>query len=322
MNRILGALFAALLSVTGAWAEPAADWPQRTITLIVPFPAGTSTDNVARIIGEALSARLGQPIVVENRAGASGALGMGLVAKAKPDGYTLGLGTASTQTVSPSLNPNLAYDPVKDFAPVAMIGSIPYILVVNPDVPAKSLSELIALAKQKPRELTYGSVGQASMANLSTLLLQHRVGIQLTHVPYKAAGQAAIDVVTGRIAMQFSTLGSMLPFIREGKMRAIAVAGTERAAALPDVPTVAESGVPGYEASLWFSVLAPAGTPAAITERLNREINAIAKEPGIVQQLDRQGLTPETSAPDALARRVEADIAKWKDLAAKTGLKQ
>ena len=263
------AMACAVLAGTAA-AQPASSWPDHPIRLIVPFPAGSSADITGRIVAQKLGTRLGQQMVIENRAGASGNIGADALAKAAPDGYTLGIATASTHAVAASLSATLPYDPLKDFAPVAMLGGQPYVLVLYPGVPARDLAELVALAKAKPGQLNYGSAGVASLAHLATALFASMAGIDITHVPYKSSAQSMTDMITGRLDMQFATIAPSLPNIQAGQLRAIATSGATRVAAVRDVPTVAESGIAGYEAALWVAVVAPAATPTPIIARLNR----------------------------------------------------
>ncbi len=281
MTRLLTTALIAMMAAGAAAAQTGdASWPERPIRLIVPFPAGSSTDIVSRILAQRLGARVGQQVVVENRVGASGNLGADAIAKAAPDGYTMGIATASTHAVALSLSPHLPYDPVKDFAPVSLIGSAPYVLVVYPGLPAGNLAELIALAKARPGALNYGSAGVASLAHLATALFASMAGIDLTHVPYKASAQSVTDMITGRLEMQFATIAPSLPHIRAGQLRPLAVSGSTRSAALPDVPTVAETGLAGYEAALWAAFVMPAATRPAIVARINREVNQILELDG------------------------------------------
>jgi len=315
-------LAAALLAASAAVAQASdTEWPQRPIRLIVPFPAGASTDIIARIVGQKLSQGLGQQIVIENRAGASGNIGADAIAKAAPDGYTIGIATASTHAVAASLNPNLPYDPIKDFAPVTMLGSQPYVLVVHPALPARNLAELIALAKAKPGTLNYGSAGVASVAHLATALFATMAGIDITHVPYKSSAQSVTDMITGRLDMQFATIAPSLPNIQAGQLRALATSGKTRVAVLPGVPTVAEAGIAGYEAALWVAVVAPAATPTTIVARLNRTVNDILNSADGTEALIAQGMTAEAGAPEAVTQRIRDDIAKWRDVAAKAGIR-
>ena len=319
MIRYALALIAALTASHDALAQSAATWPDRPIRLIVPFPAGSGTDVPARIIGQKLGDLLGQQIVVDNRAGASGAIGSELIARAAPDGYTIGLITASTHALAPAFNSKLPYDPIKDFAPISMIGGTPYVLVVYPGLQAKTVRELIALAKAKPGALNYGSAGPASLAHLAAELFASMAGIQMTHVPYKASAQSVTDMISGRLDMQFAVVAPMLSNIRAGQLRALAVTGPEPVSVLPDVPTVAGSGVPGYEASLWMAIVAPAGTPAAIIDRLNRELNAVLRTHAR-EALVAQGLQLEPSAPATVHARIRTDIEKWRQVMAKAGV--
>jgi tripartite-type tricarboxylate transporter receptor subunit TctC len=279
----------------------------------LPFPAGASTDVIARVVGQKLSQELGQQIVIENRAGASGNIGADALAKAPPDGYTIGVATASTHAVAASLSANLPYDPVKDFAPVGMLGSQPYVLVLHPALPARNVAELIALARTKPGTLNYGSAGVASLAHLATALFAHMARVDIVHVPYKSSAQSAADMIAGRLDMQFATIAPSLANIHAGQLRALAVSG--------NVPTVAESGIPGYEAVLWASLVAPSATPMAILARLNRAVNEILNSPDGTQALVAQGMTPEAGPPEALTQRIRDDIGKWRDVAAKAGIR-
>ena len=322
MMKLMSTAMAILLAAGIACAQtPEASWPDRPIRLIVPFPAGSSTDTVARILGQKLGARLGQQIVVENRVGASGNLGADAVAKAAPDGYTMGIATASTHTVAPNLSPNLPYDPIKDFQPIALIGAAPYVLVVYPGLPAKSLAELIALAKAKPGTLNYGSAGPASLAHLASAMFANMAGIDITHVPYKSSSQSMTDMITGRLEMQFATIAPSLANIRSGQLRALAVSGAKRVTALPDVPTVAEEGIAGYEAALWISFVMPPATPAAIVTRLNREVNQILTSDDGRDALVAQGVEPEPGPPEALTARIRTDTVKWRKVIDQAGIK-
>jgi len=247
-------------------------WPSRPIRLIAPFPAGSSVDAAARVITPRVSEALGQSIVIDNRAGASGAIGAELGARAAPDGYTLSGGTTSTHALAKALNPHLGYDPQRDFAPITMIGHLPYILAVHPAVAANNLQELIALARAKPGQIRYTTVGNASMARLGGELLSTLAGIQITPIAYKSSAQSVVDTVGGRIELQFGTMAPVLPHVRSGKLRPLAVTSGKRAPALPDVPTVQESGIKNFEVTLWLAVFAPAQTPRAIVDRLHREL--------------------------------------------------
>jgi len=322
MVRLLSTTLAFAIAAGAAAAQPGnSAWPDRPIRLIVPFPAGASSDVASRIIAQKLGNQLGQQVVIENRPGASGNIGADAIAKAAPDGSTIGIATASTHAVAPALGAALPYDPIKDFAPIAMLGSQPFAVVIYPGIPARNLAELIALAKAKPDTLTYGSAGLASVAHLATALFARMVGVEITHVPYKSSAQSMTDLITGRLDMQFATIAPSLPNIRAGQLRALATTGHRRATTLPDSPTLAEAGVAGYEASLWFSFVAPPGTPPAIVARLNRELNAILSSAEGKEALVAQGMEPEPGPPEAVTARIRDDIEKWRDVAAKAGIK-
>jgi putative tricarboxylic transport membrane protein len=315
------ALALALTLATLAPASAQQNWPDKPIRVIVPLPAGAAVDVVGRLIMSRLAERLGQIIVVENRAGASGALAADAVAKAAPDGYTLGMATSTTHVTTAILNTKLPYDPVKDFAPVALIGLVPYTLAVAPKLPANNLKELLALAKAKPKTLSYSTVGVASQGHLAAELMSAMAGIQLNHVPYRTSSQAILDLAEGRIDITFGILGTLGPLIKDGRIRALAVTTEKRTADIPDVPTMAEAGLPGFEASLWFAVVAPAALPPALLTRLNREINAILGEPEIKRALSAHAITVELSTPDALRETIRVDIEKWRAIAVKAGVK-
>jgi tripartite-type tricarboxylate transporter receptor subunit TctC len=318
------ALLLALLApgIAPAAAQSAATpWPDRPVRLIVPFPAGSATDVVSRLLAQKFTARLGQQFVVENRAGASGAIGADIVAKATPDGYTMGLITASTHALAPALGAKLPYDTAKDFKPVSMIAAAPYALVLYPGIPVKTVADLVVLAKTKPGVLNYGSAGLASLAHLAGALFATQTGIELTHVPYRSSAQSSIDMITGRLDMQFATVAPTLANIREGKLRALATTGTRRVSALPEVPTMIEAGVPDYDVSLWVAYAMPAGTPDVIVAKLNAEMRAILSDAETVETLQKQGFEPDPGPPDAVAKRILSETEKWRSLVAKTGIK-
>jgi tripartite-type tricarboxylate transporter receptor subunit TctC len=317
MNR---AAFALLLAFAAGPARAQAEWPARPIRLIVPFTAGSSSDIVARIVAQKLGERLKQQVFVENRVGASGNLGSEAVARAEPDGYTMGLANASTHAVAPSLSGRLAYDPIRDFAPVSMLGNSPFVLSIYPGLPAKTVAELLGLAKAKPRTLTYASAGPATLAHLSGALFEKMGRIEMVHVPYRGTAQAALDLMEGRVDMQFGTIPPSIGNIRDGRLRAIGITGAVRNATLPDVPTIAESGLPGYESSLWQGYVMPARTPPAIIAKVNREVTAALADAGVRAALTEQGVEPEPGPPQALGDRMRADIAKWHDVIVSAGI--
>ncbi len=320
--RTATTLLAACIIACTAGTTVAADaWPSRPIRLIAPFPAGSSVDAAARVITPKVGDALGQSIVIDNRAGASGAIGAELGARAVPDGYTLSGGTTSTHALSKALNPHLAYDPEKDFVPITLIGHLPYVLAVHPAVSATNLSELIALARAKPGQIRYTTVGNASMARLGGELLSNLTGVQLTPVAYKSSAQSVVDTVAGRIELQFGTMAPVLPHVRSGRLRPLAVTGSARSPALPDVPTVQQAGIKNFEVTLWLAVFAPAKTPRPIVDRLNREFAAAIALPVVRDALIIQGLQPETSGSAAFSRYLAAEIVKWREVASKANLK-
>ncbi|MBS1218361.1 MAG: extra-cytoplasmic solute receptor BugT [Proteobacteria bacterium] len=322
MKKILVIATLGFTALAAAHAACAADaWPARPLRLIAPFPAGSSVDAAARVITPLVADALGQSIVIDNRAGASGAIGAELGARATPDGYTLAAGTTSTHALAKVLNPHLTYDPQRDFTPVTMIGHLPYILAVHPAVAANNLQELIALARAKPGQIRYTTVGNASMARLGGELLSNLTGIQITPIAYKSSAQSVVDTIAGRIELQFGTMAPVLPHVRSGKLRALAVTSAKRAPALPAVPTVIESGVKDFAVTLWLAVFVPAQTPRAIVERLNREFTTAIATPRVHDALLIQGLQPETMTPAAFSRYLDAEINRWREVARKANLK-
>ena len=293
-----------------------AEWPDRPIKMIVPFSAGSSSDTIARIVAIKMSERLGQQVVVENRVGGSTIIGTDSVAKSAPDGYTLQLANTTTHAASAALNATLPFDPVKDFAPVAMIGVSPFVLIGATQVAAPTLKDFVVLAKAKPGSLSYASAGTGTLAHLAGELFKNKAGIEVTHVPYRGSAQSMIDLMQGRIDLSVSTIPPTLQHIREGKLRALATMSEKRNASLPEVPTVAEAGVPGCEAALWTAVVAPAGVPADIIKKLNAAVLAAVATPEIRQALTIQGVDPEPGPPEAVGERIKADILKWKDVVA------
>jgi tripartite-type tricarboxylate transporter receptor subunit TctC len=313
------AFSAANAGIPQVFAEEAG-WPSHQLQIIVPLPAGSAADTVARLIAAKLSERTKQNVVVLNRDGASGATGTREIAKADPDGYTLGIATSTTLITAPILNPKIGYNVEQDFAPVAMIGISPYVLVTNPGVPAKTVSEFIALAKSKPDTLTYSSVGEASLARLAAELLASMSGVKIVQVPYKSSTQAVVDLIGGRIDSQFGILTTTHQYIKEGKLRALGVTTPKRIAEYPDIPTLSESGLPGYDASLWLGVVAPAKVPPEIVAQLNAAINDILDKPETRSVLFNQAIFVETKSPSEFAAYLREDFVKWRDLAKKAGL--
>jgi tripartite-type tricarboxylate transporter receptor subunit TctC len=300
----------AFVLVPGASAQTTA-YPTKPVRLVVPFPPGGTTDILARAVAQTLSEAWGQQVIVDNHPGAGGNNGSDLVAKAPHDGYTLLMGTVGTHAINPSLYAKMPYDHVKDFTPVILVAGVPNVLVVNPSVPAHSVEELIALAKANPGKLNFASSGNGTSIHLSGELFKTMTGTQITHVPYKGSAPALTDLMGGQVQLMFDNLPSSLAFIKAGKLRALAVTTSTRSAALPDVPTLAESGLPGFEASSWFGVLAPAGTPREIVVKLNGAIDAWLASAGAREKLAAQGAIAAGGPPDAFVRHIATETAKW-----------
>jgi tripartite-type tricarboxylate transporter receptor subunit TctC len=312
MTRRTVTLAAALGWLTGA-ARAQDKWPSKPITYIVPFPAGGTTDVLARLIGQKLGAVLGTTIVVDNRGGAGGSLGSEIAARAAPDGYTLLGGTVSSHAINVSLYPKLGYDPIKSFTPITLIGTNPVVLVVNQASPYKTLADIVAAAKAK-KPLSSASAGSGTSQHLALELLKWKAGVDITHIPYKGSGPAIQDVIGGQVDMMFDTSVVAGPHIDSGKLRAIAVSSAKRLPSLPNVPTVAESGVPGladYEVTSWQAIFAPAGTPKAIVDRLHAEIGKIMKEPEMQDRIAKLGKQGADMSTDQVAAFQKAEVAKW-----------
>jgi tripartite-type tricarboxylate transporter receptor subunit TctC len=283
------------------------DYPSKPVHLIVPFAAGGGNDNVARLVGKRLAEGLGQPLVIDNRPGAGGALGAELAAKSAPDGYTLFLGGVGSHAINPNLNPRLAYDPIKDFAPVALLASAPLILVVHPSVPARSVPELVALARSRPGRLNYASNGNGSSSHLAAVMFDTTAGVDMVHVPYKGLSPALADLLSGEVQLMFSSVVAILPHVKAGKLRALAVTGARRLPLLPGTPTVSESGFPGYEASSWYGVLAPAGTPRPVVLKLNAEIAKALAQSEVKASLTGEGAQPIGGTPEEFAAYIRSE---------------
>lgn len=286
-------------------------YPNRPIKLLIPFPPGGPTDIASRLIAPKLTEALGQPVVVENKPGASGTLCVEAAAKSAPDGYTLLLGTTGTLVSAPALLPRLAYDPVRSFAPISRITNGVFLVVVNATLGVGSLPELIALAKAKPGQLAFGSGGNGHPLHIAGEMFKAAAGVDLLHVPYKGVSPALTDLLAGRTQVMFEQSAALLPHIRSGKLKALAVAGPSRLTQLPDVPTSAEAGLPGYEVSAWFGLFAPAGTPPDVLARLNRETRRALGDREVQDAFVRQGMEPVSSSPDELAALIVSDGAKW-----------
>jgi tripartite-type tricarboxylate transporter receptor subunit TctC len=311
MMRILQrAVPLVVLAVIAATAG-AQVYPTKPIRLVVPFPPGGTTDILAREVGQRLSLSLGQSVVVDNRPGAAGNIGSELVAKSAPDGYTLLMATVGTHAINPSLYAKLPYDHVKDFAPVILVASVPNVLEVTPSLPVYSVADLIKLAKEKPGQINFASSGSGTSIHLSGELFKTMAGVDMTHVPYKGSAPALADLIGGQVQVMFDNLPSSLPQIKAGKLRAIAVTSAERAPALPNVPTIAESGLPGFEATSWFGLVAPAGTPPAIVVRINTDVNQWLQSSEAKEKLLAQGAVAAGGTPEQFAAYIHAETEKW-----------
>jgi tripartite-type tricarboxylate transporter receptor subunit TctC len=318
MNRMLMAAALCLVFASPGWAQQ--DYPTKTVRIIVPFAPGGSTDIFARYIADKLAPALGQPVVVENRAGAGGNIGAEAVARAAPDGYTLLMATTGVMSINNALYPNMTYDAAKDFEPVIFAASITNVLVVPPELPASSVRELIALAKEKPGSLSFGSSGAGSSTHLSSELFKSMAGIDVVHVPYKGSSQALTDLITGRIAMIIDNMPGAISFIRAGRLRALGVTGSKRSPALPDVPTIAEAALPGYESLSWSGIAVPAGTSREVIARLNREIAKILAQADIREKFAQAGADPVGGSPQEFAAHIRAEREKWSKLIRERGI--
>lgn len=308
-RRALLLSLAALPLARPALAQGA--WPARPVRVIVPFAPGGATDILGRLTATELGNVLGQPFVVENRAGAGGNVGSDLVAKSSPDGYTLLFGAAGNIGINPSLFSNMPYDPARDLAPISLIAEVTNVLVVHPSVNARSVQELIALARTTPGGLVYASSGNGSTIHLSAELFASMTQLRMTHVPYRGSGPAMADLLAGRVALMFDNLPSALPHVREGRLRALAVTAARRTPVLPDVPTIAEAGVPGHEATSWFGLFAPAGAPREIVDRMAREMATFARRPEVAERIRALGAEPITNTPEEFTVMVREEITKW-----------
>jgi tripartite-type tricarboxylate transporter receptor subunit TctC len=321
MKNWRSASLAVLMAIAAPMAAAAQDYPTRPIMLVSPFPPGGSVSLVARIGAEKMSETLGQSVIVENRGGAGGTIGARLVAKSPPDGYTLLLGYTGTLAIGPSMYPNAGFDPHKDFTPVGRIGSAPTMLVVHPSVPAHSVAELIAYAKARPGEVNFGSAGIGTVGHLAGELLATMAGVKLTHVPYKGTGPAITDLLGGHIPMMFTPIPTAHAQAESGLLRALAVSSAQRSSLLPGLPTVAESGLPGFEAGLRYGLVAPAGTPRPVIERLNKELRLALAAEDVRQRLATDGAETLPSTPEEYAADLDREEATWSKLVNALGLK-
>jgi tripartite-type tricarboxylate transporter receptor subunit TctC len=295
------------------WSAPALaqGYPEKAVRMIVPFPAGGGSDTAGRAIAQRLAQSLGQPVVIENRVGAAGSIGADYASRQPADGYTILLGSTSELTQYPLVNRKIRYDPVRDFVPISMVGTIPLVLVVHSSLPVKSVGDLLRLARARPGEIDFGSAGMGATTHLAVEHFMLLTKVKLRHVPYKGSPQASADLVAGHIQMAIPTMPAALPFIQAKRIRALAVTSEKRAAVLPDVPTMQEAGVKGYVNVLWAGVLAPKGTPDAIIKRLNSEIVSALKTEGVRKVLAANGASPQPSTPDEFAAFIKAELDKW-----------
>lgn len=315
LNFIKRTCLAVSLALGLTASAAATSYPNQPIRIIVPFAAAGTTDLIARLVGNHLANALGQPVIVENKAGAGGNIGAEFVARARPDGYVLQLGTAGNLTVNPSIYSNMRFDPIKDFQPISLIATLPNLMVVNKDVPANNVQEFVAWARQRPGEVFFASAGNGSTLHLTGELFNMVAGVSLTHVPYKGSGPALAEVVggTGPVVM-FDNMSSAIGLVRSGTLRALAVTGPKREDSAPEIPTMMQSGYPDFNVVTWFGLFAPAGTPQAIVQRLNEEIVKIVETPDVAQRLQALGATPVSSTPEELGTIMKSDTKRWADV--------
>ncbi|MBN8493339.1 MAG: tripartite tricarboxylate transporter substrate binding protein [Burkholderiales bacterium] len=319
LNRRRALLLSAALACAGsAWAQ--ADWPSKPVKIVVPFAPGGTTDLTARIVAEQLTQVLKQNFIVENKAGAGGNLGAAEVAKAAPDGYTFLMGTPGTQAINQFLYPKMPYDTAKDLVPVSFVVRVPNVLMVNPQLPAKDIKQLIALLKAQPGKLSYGTPGNGSTGHLSTELFKTQAGVFVTHIPYRGSGPMLQDLAAGQVQMSIDNMPSALPLIQAGKLVALGVTSAQPAPQLPGVPTIA-SVLPGYEAEAWFVLVAPAGTPQPIIDKLSAEVDRILKKPEVAERFAKLGATPVGGTPKQLGDFIAAETRKWQQVVKVSGAK-
>jgi tripartite-type tricarboxylate transporter receptor subunit TctC len=306
-------VFSALLGIfssAAAWAQTG-DYPAKPIKIVVTFPPGGSSDAIVRILSTRLNEKLGQPLVIDNRPGAGGNIGLSVVAKSAPDGYVLGVGAAGGLTANVSLYPQMPFDVAKDFMPITMLAAIPFVLVGHPSVPADNIQQLIAYAKSQAGKVSIGHGGNGTAMHLSTALFTQMADLKLIEVPYRGSGPAAMDTLSGQIQLSITDLAAALPHIKAGKLKAFAVTSPKRLSNLPDVPTLAESGLTGYDSTGWFGLVAPAGTPASIIQRLNAEFTAALNDEGIKSQMRQNGMEPVPTTTEGLDAYIKSETQKW-----------
>jgi tripartite-type tricarboxylate transporter receptor subunit TctC len=311
----------ALLGLT-ALEAPAQEYPVKPIRIIVPFPPGGGNDTIARLMGQKLAPVLGQQVLVDNRPGAGGTIGAELAAKSPPDGYTLFLAGVASHGINPNLRKQLPYDPVRDFSGVSLIASAPLLVVVHPSLPVASIKQLVALANARPGAVNYASNGSGSSSHLAVELFAMTTGTVMTHIPYKGVALALTDLMSGQVQLAFSSAVSMLPQVKAGKLRAIAMTGAKRSQAIPDIPTVAEAGVPGYETGSWYGIVAPAKTPRPVIERLSREIASATRSAEISGRLVDEAVIPIGSTPEEFDAHIKRELARWAKVIAKARISE
>lgn len=320
LKKSIGAVLLCLSCVVPFGSAAASDYPNRPIRLVCPYAAGGLTDVLARLLAKRLSDRIGQPVIVENRTGAGGIIGVDAVAKSPADGYTIVLVAQGLASVNASLHKNLPYDTLRDFAPISLISTFSLVFVGNPELPPKSMEEFLKMARAKPGKLDYGSAGNASTSHLMTELLKDQAGIDVVHIPFRGESVAFTELMGGRLTGMFATLGGALPLIQSGKLRPLAVATKERNSQLPNVPTVSESGVPGFEVMGWYGILAPVNVPKNILDRLSKEFMAMANEPEMRQMLASRGMDAVGSTPEAFGKMIKSETERWRKVVTKANI--
>lgn len=321
VRNLLIALTAPLIATATPLTHAASSYPERAVKMIVPFPPGGSTDTIARVMAKGLSERLGQPVIVDNRAGAGGSIGLGEAARSAPDGYTIVIGSTNTMAVNPTLFSNLNYDPLTDLAPLIHLADVSNVLVVHPSVPANSVQELIALLKANPGKYNYASPGVGNSSHLASELFKLRAGVDMTHIPYKGDVPAITDLISGEVQIMFATAGVIQPHIQAGRVKALGIGGSRRLPSMPDIPTISEAGLDDFEASAWFGLSTRAGVDPEIIERLNVELNAVLKEPAVVEHFERLNATTVGGSASEYGKFLKIEAEKWGSLVKALNLK-
>jgi len=318
---IMSACIAPTITLAAVATEDPAKYPSKAIRFVVPFPPGGGNDTIARLVGQQMAASMGQQVLIDNRPGAAGALGAQVAASAPADGYTIFLAGVGSHGLNPNLRKKLPYDPIKDFDAISLIASAPLLVVVHPSLPVKNVKELIALAKAKPGVINYASNGAGGSSHMAVELFDMVAGTRMTHVPYKGLAPALTELLSGEVQVMFSSAVAMLPQVKAGKLRAIAMTGAKRSPAIPDVPTVAESGLKGYETGSWYGVVAPAGTPRYAIDKLSSEVIRITKSPAVTNKLVDEAVIPVGSTPAEFTAYIKSEIARWGKVIKQAGLK-